>query len=98
MDKAQAYIERKEAELAQWQGELHELVKKAKLASGQRGRDMQFEVDDLKARCAAAQERLEQLKACGSDRWDALVDGVESAWDDLHASFKNRTDGRIGGS
>ena len=31
---------------------------------------------------------LEELKSDGSDRWDILKIGVESAWEELRAAFE----------
>lgn len=93
MEAKNAYIHRKEIELADWQGKVRELAQEVEDASGWTKRDMQFEVDALKAECAAAQERLDGLKALGIEQWDALTDGVDSAWRELRASFKKRTDG-----
>lgn len=94
MDTSKTYIEQKEAQLAHWQGRVDELVQAAAVASETVKRDMQFEADDLKAKCAAVRERLETLKARGDEHWETLADHVESAWKELDAAFKNQTDGR----
>ena len=94
MEKSASYIKRKEAQLATWQQKVHELVQNTKVASGQVKSDMQFEVDDLKAKCAAAQEKLEALKTLGNEKWDALTDDVDSTWKELSTSFKNQTNGK----
>lgn len=93
METKNAYIHRKDAQLASWQGTVQELAQEAEDAGGWAKRALQFEVDALKARCTIAQEILDELKALGNDRRDALTDGLDCAWGELRASFKDRTYG-----
>ena len=88
MDKMQAHVGKMETQLRQWGAKLDELVVKAEGAGTEAKADYRKRIDDLKAKHQVAQAKLDELKAAGSEKWETLKAGVESAWNELDVAFK----------
>ena len=73
----EAYLQNLEGQLRDWESRLASLK-----GSG---------VEEWLKRRDAAVAKLEELKASGSDRFDVLRMGVESAWAELKAAFETAT-------
>lgn len=88
MEKMEGNVGRMETQLKHWGAKLDELVAKAEKAGAGMKIDHRKRIDDLKAKYQVAQSRLGELKAAGSEKWEVLKTGVESAWNELEAAFK----------
>jgi len=77
-----------EEQLKNWGARLDHLVAKVEKAGEEVNSERRKRVDALKTKYAAAQAKLSELKTAGSEKWDTLKTGVESAWSDLEAAFK----------
>ena len=75
----EAYVAKLQKQLEDWERSLESLKDRA---------DLRQLLEDWKERKDAAAKKLEDLKADGSERWDVLKMGVESAWDELRAAFE----------
>jgi histidinol dehydrogenase len=80
-----------ETRLEQYGAKLDRLVAKAKEAGAEARTDYRKRIDDLKAKYRVSQSKLDDLRAAGSERWDTVKAGVESAWAELEAAFKKLT-------
>jgi histidinol dehydrogenase len=80
-----------ERRLEQFGAKLDRLVAKAKEAGAEARTDYRKRIDDLKAKYRVSQSKLDDLRAAGSERWDTVKAGVESAWAELEAAFKKLT-------
>jgi histidinol dehydrogenase len=80
-----------ERRLEQFGARLDRLVAKAKEAGAEARTDYRKRIDDLKAKYRVSQSKLDDLRAAGSERWDTVKAGVESAWAELEAAFKKLT-------
>jgi hypothetical protein len=77
----EAFVKKLEAQLSEWESAIAGLAAKA-------DNDVQARLSDWKVKRDAAVKKLEELKNDGSERWDILKMGVESAWDELRAAFE----------
>jgi hypothetical protein len=91
METREAPVGAMEKELKEWGTKLDALVAKADTAATEAGVDHRKRVDDLKAKYRVAQSKLDELKATGSDKWQTIETGVEGAWNELRAAFKELT-------
>jgi len=88
MEKTQDNVGRLETQLKHWGAQLDEFVAKADRAGTAARIDNRKRIDVLKAKVQAAQSRLDEVKTAGSEKWDTLKTGVETAWNDLEIAFK----------
>jgi peptidoglycan hydrolase CwlO-like protein len=88
MEKTQENLGKLETQLKQWGARLDELVAKADRAGTTARIDNRRRIDDLKAKVQAAQSKLDEVRTAGSERWETLKTGVESAWSELELAFK----------
>ena len=78
----ETYLERMESQLKEWETAIEKLAAKA----GQK-----IQLDDWKSKTAAARTKFEELRSEGEDRWDIVKMGVESAWQELRATYETVT-------
>jgi hypothetical protein len=78
-----------EAQLKQWGARLDQIVAKAAKAGTEVNVERHKRVDELKAKYQAAQAKFGEFKTAGGEKWETFKTGVETAWKDLEAAFKN---------
>ena len=95
MGLKEAYQEKLEAQLKEWSAKITELKAKADLASADAKIKLYRELDDLKARKAAAQEKLNEIKAAGAEKWESLkaaadkgLEDLKHRWESVKGKFK----------
>ena len=88
MGKTQQDLGKLETQLQQWGAKLDEFVAKADRAGTTARIDNRKRIDELKAKVKVAQAKLDEVKTAGSEKWETLKAGVESAWNDLEIAFK----------
>ena len=88
MDNSPEHVGKLEAQLKQWGARLDQVVAKVEKVGTEVNAEKRQRVDELKAKYQAAQSKFGELKAAGSEKWDTLKTGVETAWSDLEAAFK----------
>ena len=87
METVEWHIRQMEAELQQWGARLDKLMEKADASGTAAKIDYRHRLDDLSEKYAAAQARLTELKAAGTNKWDTHRGGVETAWSELATAF-----------
>ena len=88
MKTVQAHVGEMEAQLARWGARLDGLVAKTDAAGTSANTAYRALIDDVKGKYQAAQSKLAELQAAGSDRWETYQSGLESAWNELETAFK----------
>jgi peptidoglycan hydrolase CwlO-like protein len=88
MENTEADLGKLETQLKQWGAKLDEFVAKADRAGTAARIDNRKRIDELKAKVKVAQAKLDEVKTAGSEKWETLKAGVESAWKDLEIAFK----------
>jgi hypothetical protein len=83
-----AYVAKMEAQLSEWGAKLKEMKAKAEKAAAQGRLDYQQRLEKVRAqeKHDQARRKLDEVKAAGEDRWEALKAGVEGAWKELKKS------------
>ena len=84
-------IEKMQAQLVEWGAKIDELATSAEKAGAEAKADTKKRLSDLKEKRAAAQAKLDELKAAGSDKWASFKVGMETTWKDLESAFKELT-------
>ena len=79
MDRKEAYAKRVQAQLDEWDADIQKLKAKADKASAEAEIEYQKQIDNLMHQREKAKNRLSELKSAGSDAWEDLKEGVESA-------------------
>lgn len=88
MEKTEDNVGKLETQLKQWGAKLDELVAKTDRAGTTARIDNRKRIDDLKAKVQVAQSRLDEVRTAGSEKWETLKTGVESAWAEIEIAFK----------
>ncbi len=83
MGMKEAYEEKMNARLRQWQAKIDMLKAKAdQVAAGQKIKYYE-EIESLRTKQQHMREKLDELRAAGEGAWQEVKTGVETAWQDL---------------
>ncbi|MDD5224852.1 MAG: hypothetical protein PHE84_12780 [bacterium] len=85
----EADVDKMEAQLRLWTAQIDGLADKAKKTGAQAKIEYLQSIDDLKAKRAVAQAKVDEFRAAGSEKWGEFKAGIERAWDDLEGAFIN---------
>jgi len=91
MSMRQAYIDKIQARLNEWDAEIEKLTAQADEAGADAKIRYEKQVDDLKKRQKEAQLKLDDMRKAGEDAWDDMKAGVEDAWKSLEKGIKDAT-------
>jgi hypothetical protein len=81
-------VEKLSAQLKEWGAKIDELADRTGKAGAEVKADVRERVVLLKAKRLEAQAKLDELRKAGSDKWETFRVGIEVAWKDLEAAFK----------
>lgn len=79
MSNKDAYAKKIEAKLEQWSAELDGLKARAKEADADARIELNNEIDNLKVKKRAAEDKLQEFRSAGEDAWEDLKHGMEGA-------------------
>jgi uncharacterized coiled-coil DUF342 family protein len=82
-EKRQAYQEKAEAQLREWNAKIKQLVAEAEEAKADTKIEMLERVEELRAKRDTAQERLDELREASEEKWQEIRDKLETAKDEL---------------
>jgi hypothetical protein len=88
MQTGEADLGNMEAELMRWSAKLEELRAKTPTAGSETKFDYRKRVDDMREKYEAAEEKLGELRAAGTAKWETFRGGIESAWSELAAAYR----------
>jgi hypothetical protein len=91
VEEIEAPIGKMETQLKQWGAKLDDMVAVAEEAGAEAKLDYRKRIDYLKSKHQAAQLKLDELRAVGSDKWETLKAGIESAWNEVEGAFEKLT-------
>lgn len=83
----QAFQQRLECRLRQWDTRLEQLRTKAKQARQDIRDDFEVQLEALAGKRALAQEKLQELQRHGEWAWEDLKDGANRAWTELRSAI-----------
>ena len=88
MNMKEAYVEKVQARLNKWDGEIEKLKASAEESTADAKLDYYQQIEKLREQQRDAQEKLYELRASSDDAWQDLKAGVENAWDSLEQAAK----------
>ena len=91
MSMKQAYVEKIQASLNDWDAEIEKLKARADEAKADAKIKYYQQHEKLREEQREAQAKLDELRASGDDAWEDMKAGVESAWDSLEKAAKDAT-------
>jgi chromosome segregation ATPase len=87
-----AYQEKIQAELREWQARIDTLKARADKARAEKKVEYYEQIETLRNKREQARQKLEELQAAGDSAWEDLKAGVDSALEDLGQAVGKATD------
>ncbi|SDK35837.1 hypothetical protein SAMN04487954_11542 [Billgrantia gudaonensis] len=88
MSDREAYEQKLQAKLDEWQAEIDKLRARAKGAEADARIDREKEAARLEARREEVRQKLQEMREASDDAWEDVKAGAERAWDSLSESFE----------
>jgi DNA repair protein RadC len=89
MGLKEAYQERIEAQLREWNARINELKARAAIAKADAKIDLYNRIDILRAKLEAAQAKLQELKQIGAEKWDEIRLALDKDMDYLKTTWES---------
>lgn len=89
MSKKEAYEQKFNARLAEWEAEIDKLKAKVSGASADARIKYHAEIESLESERDSMRKRLEEFRNTSGEAWEDVKDGLERAGDSLSASIKS---------
>lgn len=86
-----AYVQKMKAKLDEWNAEIDKLKAKADQAGAEARIEYYNEIEDLKDKQKAAEQKLDGLRRAGDGAWQDLRRGIENAWEDMRTALQSAT-------
>ena len=83
----EANVDKMEMQLKLWATQIDDLAARAEKTGAQAKIECHQSIDDLKAKRAVAQAKVDEFKVAGSEKWERFKAGIERAWSDLETAF-----------
>ncbi len=83
----EAFQEKLETQLREWDKKLDGLKGKAKKAKAELRHDFEAQLEALRAQRAATHDKLQELRQRSGDAWEDLKEGAEKAWDEMQKAI-----------
>lgn len=80
MSSRDEYVRKLQEKLGEWNAEIDTLVAKAGEVKADAKNEYAAHIESLKAKQAAAREKIEELQHSGESAWEDLKSGIELAW------------------
>ena len=87
MSAKQAFQQKLDAQLKEWDTKLDELKTKAQEATAELRTDYEKQLEILAEKREAAQAKLQELRLRTEDAWEDLKGGTERAWDEMRKAL-----------
>ena len=85
----EAAVAKMDAQLKRWAAQIDELTAQADKGGAEAEAVFLQSIENLKAKRAVAQAKVDQLRTTGQEKWHGVKAGVERAWRDLEVAFKD---------
>ena len=89
MGLKEAYQEKIEAELQEWNARINELKARAANAKADAKIDLYNRIDILRAKLEAVQAKLQELKQGGAEKWDEIRLALDKDLDNLKTTWES---------
>lgn len=91
MSTKQNYINKLQAQLDEWAAEVDKLKAKAEGVTADLQIEYNKQLEELKNKQQAANEKLADLKKASEDTWTELKEDIDSKWNSLETTLKSVT-------
>ncbi len=91
MSTKQNYINKLQAQLDEWAAEVDKLKAKAEGVTADLQIEYNKQLEELKNKQQAANEKLADLKKASKDTWTELKEDIDSKWNSLETTLKSVT-------
>ncbi|HET6845793.1 MAG TPA: hypothetical protein VFH29_03105 [Anaerolineales bacterium] len=88
MATKEAYRQKLEAQLKEWDAKLAQLSAKAQKATAEARIKYENELESLKGRQVAAHRAFAELGQRSENAWEDMKDGVEKIWDEMNKAIE----------
>ncbi len=89
MSQKEAYQEKLKAQLDEWSADLDKLKARAEKAEAGLKIEYHNEIEQLRAKKEAVEQKLSELKNASEDAWEDIKAGIETSWDSLSQAIKS---------
>jgi len=89
MSNRDAYVQKMKAKLDEWNADIDKLAAKAEAAEADAKITYNVQVENLRAKHAEAEQKLERLGAASEGAWEDMRTGIESAWESIGNATKD---------
>jgi len=84
-----AYVQKMQAKLDEWNAEIDKLQAKAAQAEAESRLEYQKQINNLREKRQEAEKKLAQVREAGGGAWEDLKAGAQLAWDAMEAALKS---------
>ena len=92
MELKDAYQDKMNARLREWQAKIDALKARADQAEAEQKIQYYEEIESLRTKQQKVQQKLEELRSAGASAWEEVKAGVEAAWTDLEDAVQRAAD------
>jgi len=92
MELKDAYQDKMNARLREWQAKIDALKARADQAEAEQKINYYEEIETLRTKQQKVQQKLEELRSAGEGAWEEVKAGVEVAWTDLEDAVQRAAD------
>lgn len=92
MKTKEEYIDSLATELKAWSAEIDILQAKAEIAADDMKLKYQQEIEVLRVKERAAEEKIKELQASSGDAWETVKETAEQVWHDLRSGLAGVVD------
>jgi len=89
MSDKQAYEQKLEAKLEDWQASIDKLRAQAKEAGADARIEYDKKIDELRAHRDQMEEKLSEMRNAQAAAWTDIKGGVDKAWDDMSKAMQD---------
>jgi len=91
MSKKDAYRQKLESQLDEWDAKIDVLKAKANKAEASAKVEYHEMIENLQTKRSKAKDKLQELRHASEDAWEDLKGGLEQSWSELGAAVKAAT-------
>lgn len=89
MGLKEAYLDRVEAQIKEWDADFEKMKAKAQIASAEARIEYYNKLEGLKARSEQFKTEFKSFKECSSEAFDELKLGLDKAYDEMSSTFSD---------
>lgn len=89
MTNKEAYVQKAQAKLDEWDAQLSKLRAQLSGASADVKIKLNNEIESLESKRSDMKDKLNKLRNASEDAWEDMKEGFESAWESVSTSFKD---------